>query len=134
MSTKRFGVSLDESVLKKLDKLISLKGLPNRSQAIRFLIEEQKIKTEEFDEEKIIAGAIVLVYDHHKRDIEKIANSIQHDLHHLILAVQHIHLDHHNCMESIAVKGKSKEIHQLANSLISLKGIQHGKLVIGTSD
>lgn len=77
-----------------------------------------------------VAGAIVLVYDHHKRDLQTKSTDVQHDYHHLILSVQHVHLDHHNCLETIAVKGKAKELKRLSNSLIAIKGVKHGELVM----
>jgi CopG family nickel-responsive transcriptional regulator len=76
-----------------------------------------------------VAGAIVLVYDHHKRDLQNRSTDIQHDFHHLILAVQHVHLDHHNCLETISVKGKANELKDLADRLIAIKGVRHGQLL-----
>ncbi|MBI9037668.1 MAG: nickel-responsive transcriptional regulator NikR [Bacteroidales bacterium] len=129
MKVKRFGVSLEESLLEKLDDLVKQNKFPNRSQAIRFLI-NNNIVEEKWEENKDVAGAIVLVYDHHKRDLQTKSTDVQHDFHTLILSVQHVHLDHNNCLETIAVKGKANELSALANELIALKGIKHGKLVM----
>jgi len=129
MKVKRFGVSLEESLLEKLDDLVKQNKFPNRSQAIRFLI-NNNIVEEKWEENKDVAGAIVLVYDHHKRDLQTKSTDVQHDYHKLILSVQHVHLDHNNCLETIAVKGKANELSALANELIALKGIKHGKLVM----
>ncbi len=132
MKVKRFGVSLEESLLEKLDNLVKQNKFPNRSQAIRFLI-NNNIVEEKWEENKDVAGAIVLVYDHHKRDLQTKSTDVQHDYHNLILSVQHVHLDHNNCLETIAVKGKANELSALANELIALKGIKHGKLVMSSS-
>ena len=129
MKVKRFGVSLEESLLQNLDDLVKQNKFPNRSQAIRFLINNNIIE-EKWEGNEDVAGAIVLVYDHHKRDLQKKSIEIQHDYHELILSVQHVHLDHNNCLETIAVKGKAQKLNTLANKLISLKGIRHGKLVM----
>lgn len=107
MQVKRFGVSLEEELLGELDRLVEKHHFPNRSQAIRFLIKKYSIE-DEWEGNKEVAGAILLVYDHHKRDLQTKSTDIQHDFHHLILSVQHVHLDHHNCLETIAVKGKAK--------------------------
>jgi CopG family transcriptional regulator, nickel-responsive regulator len=128
MKVKRFGVSLEENLLKYLDELVIQNKFPNRSQAIRFLINNNIIE-EKWEENEDVAGAIVLVYDHHKGDLQKKSIEIQHDYHELILSVQHVHLDHNNCLETIAVKGKANQLNDLANKLIALKGIKHGKLV-----
>ncbi len=129
MKIKRFGVSLEEELLRELDRLVKKNKFPNRSQAIRFLIRKNLVE-EAWQENKEVAGCIVLIYDHHKRDLVNKSLEIQHKFNHLILACQHVHLDHHNCLEMIALKGKAFHLKELADTLISLKGIKHGKLVM----
>jgi CopG family nickel-responsive transcriptional regulator len=130
---KRFGVSLEDELLIELDRLVKKQEFPNRSQAIRFLIKKYSVE-DEWLENKDVAGAIVLVYDHHKRDLQTKSTDVQHNFHHLILSVQHVHLDHHNCLETIAVKGKSGELKTLANQLIGIKGVKHGELVMTSKE
>ena len=77
-----------------------------------------------------VAGAIVIVYDHHKRNIDNEINEVQHEHHHLILSTQHVHLSHETCLETIVVKGKASELTALADKIITLKGIHHGKLIM----
>ena len=129
MSLKRFGVSLEENLLEDLDKIVERKKFPNRSQAIRFLVGQSKVE-ELWEDNADVAGAIVIVYDHHKKDLQTKSTDIQHDYHDLILSVQHVHLDHNNCLETIAVRGKAVMLRDLADRLIALKGIKHGKLVM----
>lgn len=129
MKVKRFGVSLEENLLHDLDTLVLKNEFPNRSQAIRFLIRKYSIE-DAWEENKMVSGAIVLVYDHHKRELQSKSTDIQHHYHDLILSVQHVHLDHNNCLETIAVKGKSEDLRALANQLIAIKGVQHGELVM----
>lgn len=129
MQVKRFGVSIEDEFLAELDRLVAKNQFPNRSQAIRYLIKKYSVENE-WEDNKEVAGAIVLVYDHHKRELQTKSTDVQHNYHHLILSVQHVHLDHHNCLETIAVKGKSKDLNQLANALIGLKGVKHGELVM----
>lgn len=128
-SVKRFGVSLEESLLKKLDKMVDNQSFPNRSQAIRYLINNHEVE-EKWIGNEVVAGAIILVYDHHKRNLHNVSTDVQHEYHDLILSVQHVHLDHDNCLETIAVKGKASDLKKLADSLIGLKGIIHGELVM----
>jgi CopG family nickel-responsive transcriptional regulator len=129
MKVSRFGVSLENELLDTLDEFVKRHRFPNRSQAIRFLIQTHTVE-ERWDEDQEVAGAIVLVYDHHKRDLQNKSTRVQHDFHELVLSVQHFHLDHHNCLETIAVKGDSSRLRTFADQLISLKGIKHGKLVM----
>ncbi|KPK79445.1 MAG: nickel-responsive regulator [Bacteroides sp. SM23_62_1] len=132
MAVTRFGVSLEENLLKKLDQLVTKHQFPNRSQAIRFLI-NQHIVEDKWKEDQDVAGALVLIYDHHKRDLQKQLTGLQHDYHCLILSSQHVHLDHHNCLETITLKGKSGKLLKLADKLRSIKGIKHGNLVMSTT-
>jgi len=133
MSLKRFGVSLEEEYLNSLDELVIQKQFPNRSQAIRHLISKSKVD-DKWEGSEEVAGAIVLVYDHHKPDLQNRSTDIQHDYHHLILAVQHVHLDHHNCLETIALRGNANELTELADRLIAIKGVRHGKLAMSILD
>lgn len=133
MGLKRFGVSLEDEYLEKLDELVRKHQFPNRSQAIRHLISDTQV-VDKWNENAEVAGAIVLVYDHHKRDLQKKSTDIQHDFHQLILAVQHVHLDHHNCLETISVKGKANRLKELADKLIAIKGVKHGQLLTSIID
>ena len=130
---KRFGVSLEDNLLEELDELVSVYKLPNRSQAIRYLIRKNKVE-EKWKTNAKVSGCIVLVYDHHKRDLLNKSVDIQHNYQHLVLSTQHVHLDHNNCLETIALKGKAKELRSLADGLIALKGMKHGELVMSAID
>lgn len=132
MNIKRFGVSLEEEMLEKLDKLVSSKKIPNRSQAIRFLINNHEV-ADKWQKNKEVAGAIVMVYDHHKKDVQTKSQGIQHDYHDLILSVQHVHLNHNSCLETIAVKGKSQKLIELADRLKGLKGMKHLRFVMSVT-
>ena len=123
----RFGVSLEKDLLDKFDKIIKAENYSNRSEAFRDLIREKLVKTE-WQRGANVAGAITLVYDHHKRDLLNVLTDIQHDFHNSIISGQHIHLDHNNCLEIIVVKGKPEEIEDLANKLKSAKGVKHSQL------
>ena len=128
----RFGVSLEKELLEKFDRLSKEKKYPNRSEAIRDLIRENLVK-KEWTEGKEVAGAITLVFDHHKRELVNTLTDIQHDFHQLIISSQHIHLDHDNCLEIIVVRGKPIEVRGLADKLKSTKGVKYGSLSIATT-
>jgi len=128
----RFGISLDKDLLDKFDRLIREKNYTNRSEAFRDLIREDLVKAE-WRQNKEIVGAITLIYDHHKRELVNKLMDIQHDFGDIIISSQHIHLDHNNCLEIIAVKGVAKEAQRLADSLKSVKGVKHGTLSLSTT-
>ena len=129
MAVTRFGVSLESELLDALDDYVKENNFPNRSQAIRQLIERNLVERK-WQCNHQVAGAITLVYDHHKRDLGRKITDIQHDYFQEILATQHFHLSHETCMEIIAVKGQASRLTELSDKLISLKGIEHGKLVM----
>ena len=126
---KRFGVSLEDNLLRELDALVTKHKLPNRSQAIRFLI-RKNLTQEKWKNNLEVSGCVVLIYDHHKRNLLNKAMDIQHDYQNLVLSTQHVHMDHDNCMETIILKGKAKELKELADRLIGIKGMKHGELVM----
>jgi CopG family nickel-responsive transcriptional regulator len=133
MKIKRFGVSLEEDLLNELDRLVKTHKLPNRSQAIRSLIRKNLVD-EAWEKNEEVSGALILIYDHHKREVVNKSLDIQHDFTDVILSTQHVHLSHHNCLEIIALKGKAGMLKELADSLVALKGIKHGKLVISSAE
>lgn len=128
----RFGVSIEKELVDKFDRLIKDKQYTNRSEAIRDLIRESLVK-KEWESNQEVTGAITLVFDHHKRELVNSLMNIQHDYHGAIVSTQHIHLDHHNCLEVVVVKGKSREAEALFHKLKSAKGVKHAGFTITTT-
>ena len=128
----RFGVSLEKSLLDKFDRLIRRKNYPNRSEAFRDLIRQELVK-EEWHREGEIAGAVTIIYNHHKRDLLNILTDIQHDFQNVIISNQHIHLDHDNCLELIAMKGNAKRVRKLADMIKSVKGVKYATLSMSST-
>lgn len=128
----RFGVSLEKELLDKFDRLIKEKGYSNRSEAIRDLIRQELIK-KQWEKGEEVAGAITLVYNHHKRELLNKITDIQHKFQKIILSTQHIHLDHDNCLEIIAVRGRPKEVKILADILKAIKGVKHATLSMSST-
>ncbi|ABQ24980.1 nickel-responsive transcriptional regulator NikR [Geotalea uraniireducens] len=131
--TIRFGISIDETLLESFDKLIDQKGYMNRSEAIRDLIRASlvELKWEAGEEETV--GTVTLVYNHHVRDLSDKLTEHQHTHHDQIISALHVHLDAHNCLEVLVVRGKAREVKQIADELIGVKGVKHGKLVMTTT-
>ncbi|NLZ93279.1 MAG: nickel-responsive transcriptional regulator NikR [Firmicutes bacterium] len=132
MSSKllRFGISMSEDLLTMFDQKIVARGYANRSEAIRDLIRNRLVELEWEDENQEVAGTITLVYDHHVRGLNRQLTDIQHDYHQIILSTTHVHLDHHNCLEVLVIKGLAGEAREVAEKLIGLKGVKHGQLTI----
>ncbi|MCK4641860.1 MAG: nickel-responsive transcriptional regulator NikR [Candidatus Marinimicrobia bacterium] len=124
---KRFGVSLPGDLLARFDNEIEQKGYQNRSEALRDLIRDYLVKRD-LDKNEEVVGVLNLVYGHHVPNLSAKLNDIQHDHYHNILSNVHIHLDHHNCLEVIIIKGRYSEIKQLSDRIIGTRGVKHGEL------
>jgi CopG family transcriptional regulator, nickel-responsive regulator len=132
--TVRFGISMDDKLLENFDKLIEQKGYANRSEAIRDLIRAAQVELELEQEEKEGVGTVTLVYNHHVRDLSDKLTEQQHAYHDQIISSLHVHLDAHNCLEVLIVRGKVRDVRKIADELIGVKGVKHGKLVMTTTE
>ena len=129
----RFSVSLPGKLLQSLDEKIIHKGYASRSEFIRDLIREQINADRWQDESGEVFGNLTLIYDHHQRELAAKMIDIQHHNAVAILCSTHVHLDHHNCLESIIMKGTPQEVERIATELGGLKGVQFAKLVRASS-
>lgn len=125
----RTGVSIERELLEQFDKVIARRGYGNRSEALRDLIRETLI-AEEVNDNKPVVATLSMVYDHHRPNLSNKLTETQHHHHDNVLAATHVHLDAHNCLEVVIMKGRSGEIKQLADHMISMRGVKHGKLVL----
>ena len=132
-TVSRFSISLPPSLLQQLDVMTDEKGYENRSQAIADMIRSQLVEHRQQFGKEDIAGTITLVYDHHKPHLQATLTDIQHDHHDVILSTVHVHLDHHNCLEVLLVRGKASAVKRIADKLITSKGVKHGKLTVTTT-
>ncbi len=129
----RFGISIENDLLEKFDRLIQERNYSNRSEAIRDLIRNELVREQWQDSEAEAVGTVTIIYDHEVGDLPHLLTRIQHDFNRQIISTLHVHLDHDHCLEVLAVKGQTKIIRKIADRLISLKGVKHGKLVMTTT-
>lgn len=128
----RTGVSIEEDLLQQFDRVIARRGYKNRSEAIRDLIRESLV-AEAIDKNKPVVATLSMIYDHHRPNLSNKLNEIQHHSHQNVLAATHVHLDHDNCLEVVIMKGRSGEIQHLADHMLAMRGVKHGKLVVTTT-
>ena len=130
---ERVGVSLDKELLEKFDQLIGTQGYSSRSEAIRDLIRERLSQKQLAKPNAKAVAGIFLVYDHHSTSLSEKLIDLQHNhlLH--VIASTHIHLDHDNCLEVIILKGKVKEIQELADQMAALKGVKLSRVNLMTT-
>lgn len=125
----RTGVSIEQDLLDKFDKLIAKRGYSNRSEALRDLIREMLV-SEEVNANKQVVATLSMIYDHHRPELSKKLTEAQHHHHHNVLAATHVHLDEKNCLEVVIMKGTAGEVKHMADHMLSMRGVKHGKLVM----
>jgi CopG family nickel-responsive transcriptional regulator len=129
----RIGVAIDSELLEKFDSMIAQRGYTNRSEAFRDIIRDELVEKAWQSPESPVVGTVTLVYNHHVRLLNEKLTSLQHDFHHSILSTLHVHLDHDHCLEVLVVRGKAGEVQKVADTIISTKGVKHGRLTITSS-
>ncbi len=132
--TVRFGVSIEEDLLEKFDSHIGDKNYINRSEALRDLIRKSLMEEKVENPHAHVFGSLTIIYNHHHGDISDRLNSLQHDFFGNIVSTTHIHLDEHNCLEVLILKGTSGLVRELSDSILSLKHVKHGQLVIASTE
>ncbi|MFQ5853353.1 MAG: nickel-responsive transcriptional regulator NikR [Candidatus Binatia bacterium] len=125
----RFGVSLEEGLLRSFDRSIAQLGYANRSEAIRDLIRDHLIQKKVSGGQGEIVGVASLVYDHRTHRLSDMLADMQHKANVAINASLHIHLDENNCLEVIVIRGDAEKVHEVAGKLMATKGVQNGRLV-----
>jgi CopG family nickel-responsive transcriptional regulator len=130
----RIGVSLESELLGRFDSYVEQKGYEGRSEAIRDLIRDRLVGTAVAEPNSLVVGTVTLIYNHHTRLLPEKLTSLQHAFHHVVISNLHAHLDGDTCLEVILLRGKSKEVQHLGDQIISLKGVQHGRLVMSSPE
>jgi CopG family nickel-responsive transcriptional regulator len=126
-------LAIEKNLIERFDALVERDGKANRSEAIRDLIRNRLIEEEVAAGRGEIVGTVTIVYDHHKRELAERLTAAGHDHHEHVLASMHVHLDQANCLEVVALRGRAREIRHLAEHLIGMKGVKHGKLVLSST-
>jgi len=129
----RFGVSIPDDLLEKFDDLISQKGYTNRSEAIRDLIRDRLVEDQWSESGNEVVGTVTVVYNHEQSDLAQKLTEIQHKQHDLIISAVHVHLDAHNCLEVLIMRGGAGEVRKAGELLISTRGVKHGKITMTTT-
>jgi len=126
----RFGISIDSQLLESFDYMIEQKRYMNRSEAIRDLIRASLVEIRAGNDEEEMIGTVTLVYNHHVHDLAEKLTEQQHANNDKIISSLHVHLDAHNCLEVLVARGKACDVKRIADELIGVKGVKHGKLVM----
>ncbi|RLI95110.1 MAG: nickel-responsive transcriptional regulator NikR [Candidatus Altiarchaeales archaeon] len=128
----RIGVSLPPRLLDRFDLIIRDMGYANRSEAIRDAIRDYILKNELKDEKGERIGVISIIYDHDVRGVNDVLIDLQHRYYRIIQSTTHLHLNEHNCMELIIVRGSAMKIKNIKDRLTSIRGVKHSDLLLAT--
>jgi CopG family nickel-responsive transcriptional regulator len=130
----RFSIAMPSDLLERFDDLVARRGIAkNRSEAIRDLVRDALVEEQCANPDEEVCGTLTMVYNHHASDLTNRLDSVQHDHCNEIISTMHIHLDPHNCLEIIAMRGKVSEIQAISDALLGLKGVKCGNLTTTTT-
>jgi CopG family nickel-responsive transcriptional regulator len=124
---------MDPSLLHSFDQLIRRKGYRSRSEAIRDIVREKLVEEEWQDGDHLVVGTVTLVYDHDSHELAHALMDLQHHYHEAITCTTHVHMDAHNCLEVVVVRGTPGDVRAVADRLISTRGVKHGRLICSTT-
>ena len=131
----RFSIAVPEDLLRAFDDQIKRHGdNANRSEAIRDLIRASLVEDAQRTPGAQVIGSLTMIYDHHAGDLTRRLDEVQHDYTDEIVSTMHVHLDHHNCLEILALKGRGERVYELADKLLGLRGVSHGELTCAATD
>ncbi len=130
----RFGIAMDEDLLGRFDALVERRGVAaNRSEAVRDLVRDALVEAEWEQAAEECVGTVTMVFNHGVSDLSDKLDALQHAHHDKIVSSMHVHLDAHNCLEVLVVRGASGDVRTIADTLLGTKGVKHGKLVTTTT-
>ena len=129
----RMAVSLDEELLGEFDRLCERTGYTNRSEAIRDLIRAKLVSEAWQANPSHTVAALSLVYDHEASGLAQKLTHLQHESYAHVVSSMHVHLDHHNCLEVLVLRGPGNEIRKIGDRLLATKGVKHGQLMMTTT-
>ncbi len=131
----RFSVAMPEELLMRFDQLVARRGLAkNRSEVVRDLVRDALVEDACATPGVEVIGTLTIAFNHHASDLQEKLHNIQHHYCELIIASMHVHLDQHNCLEVIVLRGETGLVQEIANLILGTKGVRNGRLVITTAN
>jgi CopG family nickel-responsive transcriptional regulator len=129
---ERFSTSLEQDLLIEFDRYLRERGYSNRSEAIRDLIRKSLIR-EEWKAGEEVVGVVTLVYNHHQRQLQDRVTELQHKYHRLVISTTHVHLDAHNCLEVVILRGDAEGVQKMAHAMMAIRGVKGGDLTMSST-
>jgi CopG family nickel-responsive transcriptional regulator len=127
---ERIGVAIERDLLAEFDAYIDRHSYPSRSEAFRDLMRNALSTDAEPRGNEEVVATVSIVYAHSKRHLGDRMTHLQHEFHHTVVSSLHVHLDHDDCLEVIVLRGRARDVRRLADALIAMKGVRHGRLIV----
>lgn len=131
---QRVGISIEDDLLRKFDKLIEKQGYANRSESLRDMIRDKLMVAELAKPNTNAIAAIFVVYDHHSSQLSQKLIQLQHNELLKTISSMHVHIGLHDCLEVILLRGKVQEIKKLSEAIVALKGVKLGRVNLIATD
>ncbi len=126
----RTTLAIDRDLLERFDEWMGGHGYTNRSEAVRDLIRSALTEQEWADPNADVVASLSIIYDHAAHTLAQELTTRQHEDHHAVLCSQHVHLDHHRCLEVILMSGPAERLRRLADAIIATRGVRAGRLTL----
>ena len=126
---ERITISLDESLAQEFDALIRARGYANRSEAVRDML-RRELEADRLAREDAphCVASLSYVFNHHERRLAERLTDLQHHAHDLVVSSMHVHLDHDHCLETLFLRGDTREVRLIAEQISAERGVRHAAL------
>lgn len=126
----RTALAIDRDLLSKFDRWMTAHGYTNRSEALRDLIRSALAEAQWENPSARVVATLSILYDHQRHELAQHLTRLQHADHRAILCSQHVHLDQHNCLEAIILRGTCRQLRRVTDAISATKGVKAGKLTL----
>ena len=124
----RISISLPDDLHAELDIMVAERGFESRSQAINDMLRQSLVEHKRQISNEVMVGTITILYNNATRGLQKTLADLQYRYLDEVISSLHVHLMDNQTMEVILVQGPAQTVQQIANAIITLRGVITGKL------
>jgi CopG family transcriptional regulator, nickel-responsive regulator len=124
----RISISLPESLLCDLDRMVEERGFGSRSQAVGDMLYQSLVEHKSNLGEDVMVGVVTLFYNNSVAGLQKQLADLQFRYIDEVISSLHVHLMHNQTMEVILVQGPAQKLREIADEMTSRRGVMSGKM------
>ena len=124
----RISMSLPETLLCDLDRMVEERGFDSRSQAIADMLYQSLVEHKSDVGQDVMVGVVTLFYDNSVAGLQKQLADLQFRHIDEVISSLHVHLMHNQTMEVILVQGPAQKLRVIADEMTSRRGVISGKM------